>query len=87
MREPYAHTLWMYYQLEEHQRIDRFAERARSLDLASLVALSFHEPKKLGDANQQLLDDARLTPSADDALAAAEETIQAMKLLDAGGGV
>lgn len=86
MREPYAHTLWMYYQLEEHTRIDRFAERAGSLDLASLVALAFHEPKKLGDANQQLLDDAHLTPSADDALAAAQETIEAMKQLDAGGG-
>ena len=85
MREPYAHTLWMFYQLEEHTRIDQYAERARSLDLAGLVACAFHEPKKLSDANQQLLDDAGLTPSVDDALAKAEETIAAMKQLDAIG--
>jgi hypothetical protein len=61
--EPYALTLWTHAQLAEIERFDSVREMGDRLDLAHLIALSFHEPKQLSKAAHRYEEAAGLLPS------------------------
>lgn len=66
--ESYAVSLYTFLQNEDARRLERLMDEGARLDLAGLVAIAFHEPKKLSDAHDSLKRKLSLVPSRDDAL-------------------
>lgn len=62
---PFALTLYWFFQITEHERISTLMERFREMSFAGLVALAFHEPKKLVDAQRELQHEAGMFDSVD----------------------
>lgn len=60
--QPWALTLWTYYQLSERDRIRTLIERIDAVNDATLTALAFNEPKKLSDERENALSAAHETP-------------------------
>lgn len=71
--------------MADGHRVDVLARRFRALDDANLTAVAFHDPQRLAEVRRDLLEEAGMTPSADEALAAAREIIDAVARLDASG--
>lgn len=70
--------------LLEHDRIESLKARGTAIGHAGLAAMAFHEPKRLADEHHRWLGDAGALPSHDEALANAEDVIEAMRQIDAG---
>jgi len=49
LRRPWEYVLYWYFVLQERDRRERWQERMQRLDTASLIAIAFHEPKRLAD--------------------------------------
>ena len=79
MRRPYYRTLWTWVQLQEHERIEEIAERSRMLHMAGLLAIAFHEPKKLADEHHRLLKDSGMLPTPDEAIENVQDVIAMMR--------
>jgi hypothetical protein len=81
--DPYVRTLWTHEHLSQRDYFDGLRKRGDQINQASLLALGFHEPKKLGDESRKLMASAGLVKiaSPDEARALIAE----MKLLDATG--
>lgn len=84
LRRPYYRTLWTYWHLLEIERIDALKHRGRELATAGLLAMAFHEPKRLADEHHRLMNDLGMLPTRDEALANATPVIEAMRRIDAG---
>lgn len=83
MRRPYYRTLWTYLQLQEVERIDALKKRGNELHVAGLLAIAFHEPKKLGDEYHRWMDELGMLPTAEEAIDRAQDVIAAVQALDA----
>jgi len=88
LEQPWALTLWTYYQLAERNRIRALIERIDAVNDATLTAIAFNEPKKLADERENALSAAR-EKQAKDEKAEAEWRERAARLVAAieGGGV
>jgi hypothetical protein len=75
-RAPYRRTLHAFYHIQQHDRFGDLRARGNALHLSSLMALAFHEPKRLNEEHQRLLADAGFFASPEDARS------EAMKLAD-----
>jgi len=53
-REDYAVTLYTFLQLEQAKKLDSLLEEGGRIEQASLMAIAFHEPKKLKGASEAL---------------------------------
>lgn len=84
-RAPYRETLYEFYHLQQIDRVDDLRVRGRSLHLAGLVALAFHEPKRLTDEHRSLLVAAGMTTPPDTARADALAFIAEIAKADAAG--
>jgi hypothetical protein len=84
MGRPYYRTLWTFFQVQEVERIDALRERGRQLHVAGLLALAFHEPKRLAEEHHTLMHDAGMLPTEDEALEGVVDVIEAMRRIDAG---
>lgn len=74
LADPYALTLWSWGQCQaigRERRVTRMGERT---DMAGLVALAFHEPAKLGTAENRYLKAAGMLKPM--------QTAQKSRLLD-----
>lgn len=58
---PYVETLYEFLHLQQQDRIEELRERGRALQSASLMALAFHEPKRLQEEHRRLMVDSGLT--------------------------
>lgn len=79
---PYRRTLYEFYHLDQQDRLADIRSRGQALHMSTLMALAFHEPKRLREEHQRLLADAGLLPSADEMRAAGESMLQ--ELVEAG---
>jgi hypothetical protein len=86
LRAPYYRTLWTYYHLQQHDRIDELRERGRALHLGGLMAFAFNDPKKLRDEHQRLLVDAGMVPTVDTSREQALALIADVERVDKAGG-
>jgi hypothetical protein len=68
MRRPYHRTLWTWLQLQEQERFEEIKDRGRMLHMAGLLAVAFHEPKKLSDEHHRLMKDAGMLPTPEEAI-------------------
>jgi hypothetical protein len=69
-RAPYRRTLYEFYHLEQIERFEDLRTRGRAIQEASLMALAFHDPKRLPQEHRRLL--AELAPPISDAQARAD---------------
>lgn len=67
LEEPFAFAFWCWHQLQEHDRIRAWRDRANRLSAAELQSLAQHAPQKLSDERQALYSAARSRPSDPDA--------------------
>jgi hypothetical protein len=85
-REALALNLWTWFELhtmEEEARVQRLGER---VDLAGMVAMGFHEPKKLDTQHRRYLREAGLlAPMLAAAQATALETVAKVRAAEARG--
>jgi len=81
LEQPWALTLWTYHQLGEKKRIDDLIERIDAVNVATLNALAFNEPQKLGAERERALDAAKERPR--EASADADWRERARRLVDA----
>ena len=84
--DPYVLTLWTFFHLDQHERVDSIKERGRALNLGSLMAIAFHEPKRLNDEQRRLLADAGMLPSPEAARERALPIIEAVAAMDRAEG-
>jgi hypothetical protein len=84
--DPYVRTLWTFFHLEQHERVDDIKLRGRALQLGGLMAIAFHEPKRLNDEQRRLLADAGMLPSPDAAKERATPIIAAVAAMDRAEG-
>lgn len=78
-RESYAVTLWTFRQLQDIGRIERVRHLGERIDTAALMAMAFHEPKRLQDAEREYRQQAGLDLSRDAALAKAAQAAAAFE--------
>lgn len=62
---PWPSALLLVEQLEEIRHFDRVRAFGERIDMASLTAVAFHEPKRLRDAEHRFERLAGLLPSID----------------------
>jgi len=55
-RQPYAVTLWTWHQLQSRNRVITLTREHERIDAAGLVAMAFHDPKQLAQAERRLID-------------------------------
>jgi hypothetical protein len=84
MRRPFHRTLWMFYQIQEVERIDALRDRMKMLGQAGMQAMAFHEPKRLADEHVRLKGDLGMLPTDDQVIERASDVIEAMRQIDAG---
>lgn len=58
LTQPFAFALWTYRQLQEWDRRRQFAARMERIELAGLMSLAFHEPKKLQEERERVISEA-----------------------------
>ena len=58
--EPYALTLWTFFQIMERERIEQLLARGRRLDAALLMAAAYNDPKVLREEHQDYIAELRL---------------------------
>ena len=78
-KESYAVTLWTFKQLQDIGRIERVKSLGERIDTAALMAMAFHEPKTLQDAEREYRRQAGLDMTREQAIAQAERAAQALE--------
>lgn len=75
-KQPYALTLYLFCVLLDGDRIERAIEDSVRLDNASLTALAFHEPKKLGKLERSITTPPVTRSDREDRMQQAKELIE-----------
>lgn len=84
MRRPYYRTLWTFLRLREHERIDGLLRRAEQLRLAGLLAIAFHDPKRLADEDHRLKTDLGMIPTTEQLESKVADVVAAVRAIAAG---
>lgn len=58
LAEPWAYALYTYYLLTEQDRRDAWVARMARIEGAELMAMAFHDPKRLGGERRKALASA-----------------------------
>lgn len=84
---PFVRTLWTDYHIRQRESHNELRARGRQLNEAGLMAMGFHEPKKLQVEHQRLMSDIRERsgeqPSVDEIRAQALALMEEIHRIDA----
>lgn len=61
LTQPWMFTLYTYFQITERERGRQWTERMQRIEAATLMALAFHEPKRLADERSAAIAAASAT--------------------------